>query len=137
VPAVARGDRDDEAQVRIDHALLGGEIAALDALREGDLLGGCQERVAPDLGEEEVERVGRARKLARVEGDVAGLGVLLLLVRAVLGEQRLDFGGQGGVDRCSFRSRSGASGFAPVGASTSARSEGGRGRSAQLQPPID
>jgi hypothetical protein len=35
---VAAGVRDDEAQVRVDHALLGLEVAALDALGELDLL---------------------------------------------------------------------------------------------------
>src|SRR5204862_944376 len=39
-PAVALGDRDDEAEVGLDHAALGDGIAALDLLRERDLLGG-------------------------------------------------------------------------------------------------
>ena len=50
-------DRDDQAQVRVDHALLGLEVAALDRLRQLDLLVGAQQRVAPDLVEEQLERV--------------------------------------------------------------------------------
>src|SRR2546430_3396167 len=38
--AVPLGDRDDEAQVRLDHLLLREMLPALDALRELDLLGG-------------------------------------------------------------------------------------------------
>ena len=51
-------DRDDQAQVRVDHALLGGDVALLDPLGELDLLGGGQQRVAADLVEEELQRVG-------------------------------------------------------------------------------
>ena len=36
--AVVLGDRDDQAQVRLDHLLLGVEVAALDPLGEVDLL---------------------------------------------------------------------------------------------------
>ena len=36
--AVVLGDRDDQAQVRLDHLLLGVEVTALDPLRELDLL---------------------------------------------------------------------------------------------------
>jgi hypothetical protein len=57
VALVALGDVDDEAQVRLDHPVLGGEVAALDAAREPDLLGGGQERRARDLGEEVLEAV--------------------------------------------------------------------------------
>ena len=55
---VLLGDRDDQAQVRVDHALLGGEVAALDALGELDLLARRQQPVAADLVEEELQRVG-------------------------------------------------------------------------------
>ena len=59
-------DRDDEPQVRVDHAVLGGEVAALDALGEVDLLGRRQQPVAADLVEEELQRVGRdGRELRR------------------------------------------------------------------------
>jgi hypothetical protein len=58
-------DRDDEPQVRVDHALLRPEVALLDPLRELDLLVGRQERIAPDLVEEELEGIGgRHRQLA-------------------------------------------------------------------------
>ena len=56
---VLLGDRDDEAQVRVDHAVLGGEVAALDPLGEVDLLVGREQPVAADLVEEQLQRVGR------------------------------------------------------------------------------
>ena len=55
---VALRDRDDQPQVRVDHPLLRLEVAALDALRELDLLLLGQERPAPRLVEEELQRVG-------------------------------------------------------------------------------
>ena len=57
--AVALGDRHDEAEVRVDHALLGCPVATLDALRERDLVGGGEQLVAADLRQEQAERVGR------------------------------------------------------------------------------
>ena len=57
--AVVLRDRDDEAEVRLDHPLLRLGIAALDALRQLDLLRRRQERVAAGLAQEELERVGR------------------------------------------------------------------------------
>ncbi len=39
---------------------LGDQVAALDALGERDLLGRRQELVAPDVGQEELEAVGRS-----------------------------------------------------------------------------
>ena len=74
-PAVALGDRDDEPQVRLDHAALGGQVAALDRLRERDLVGGGQQLVAADVGQEELQAVGRADE--RV-GSVGGDGLLRL-----------------------------------------------------------
>ena len=65
VTLVLLRDRDDEAEVRVDHPVLRPLVAALDLLRELDLLGGGQQRVAPGLVEEELERVGRHR------GDLA------------------------------------------------------------------
>ena len=56
--AVVLGDRDDEAEVRLDHLLLGERIAALDPLRERDLLGGGQQVVPPGLAQEELQRIG-------------------------------------------------------------------------------
>jgi hypothetical protein len=52
-------DRDDQAKVRLDHLLLGAVVAALDPLRELDLLRSGQERHLADVLEEELERVGR------------------------------------------------------------------------------
>ena len=85
-PAVALGDRDDEAEVRLDHHALRDRVAALDALRERDLLGGREQLVAADVGEEQLEAVGRA-------GDGAGLVLLLgglLLVGVGFGLGDLD-----------------------------------------------
>ena len=55
--AIALRDRDHEPEIRVDHPLLRRFVAALDRLRQGDLLG--SERVAPDLVEEEIEGAGR------------------------------------------------------------------------------
>ena len=55
--AVALGDRDDEAQVRLDHVLLGVVVAALDALGELDFLRRGQQRSGRDAVQEEVEAV--------------------------------------------------------------------------------
>src|SRR2546427_4452821 len=74
--AVALGDRHDEPQVRLDHAPLRDRVAALDRLRERDLLGGVQQLVAADVGEEELQRVGGAADLGGL--DRRGLGLLLL-----------------------------------------------------------
>src|SRR5262249_56165349 len=76
--AVALRDRDDQAQVRLDHPPLGGDVAALDRLREGDLLGRGQQLVAPDVSEEELQAVGRADQhlRLRLEGLLLGLGSL-------------------------------------------------------------
>src|SRR4051794_19585723 len=65
---VALRDRDDEAKVRVDHALLGGGVALLDALREVDLVGGGQELVPACGVHEELQRVERAGG----SGGVAG-----------------------------------------------------------------
>ena len=54
---VAPGDRDDEAQVVVDELLLGGEVAALDALGQLELRGGGEEPEAPGLPEELTHRV--------------------------------------------------------------------------------
>ena len=55
--AVALRDRNDQAQVRLDHPPLGERVAALDRLRERDFLGGREQLVAADVGQEELERV--------------------------------------------------------------------------------
>ena len=73
--AVVLGDRDDQAQVRLDHPPLGRHVAALDPLGELDLLGGGEQRVASDLAEEELQRV-RRRLDARIEVARRGGGFL-------------------------------------------------------------
>src|SRR4051812_4071443 len=57
--AVVLGDGDDEPEVRLDHLLLGIEIAALDALGEVDFLLRCEEPDLADVLQEQLERVGR------------------------------------------------------------------------------
>ena len=88
-------DRDDEAEVRVDHALLRRVVAALDALRQRDLLGGRQQLVLAHVLEEELERVGQHL------GGVGGPGGLLRsgdrvgLVRVVGGVD-----GDGAIGEC-------------------------------------
>ena len=72
--AVALRDRDDEAEIRLHHLLLGAVVAALDPLRELDLLRGGEQVDPADVLEEELEGVGR--DLLRL--DLLGDGVLLL-----------------------------------------------------------
>jgi hypothetical protein len=74
---VAAGDRDHEPQVGVDHPLLRREVASLHALRELDLLRRRQQRVAPRLLEEELERVER------------GIGLWLRLALGLLGRPQL------------------------------------------------
>ena len=76
--AVALGDRDDEAEVGLDHRLLGGVVAELDPLRELDLLRRGEERHLADVLEEELQRVGRDLRL----GGPLLLGVGLALLGA-------------------------------------------------------
>ena len=61
--AVVLGDRDDQAQVRLDHLLLGVEVAALDPLGEVDLLLRGQQADLADVLEEQLQRVGRHVRL--------------------------------------------------------------------------
>ena len=69
-PEVALGDRDDEAQVGLDHVGLGHHVAALDALGQLDLLLCGQQRHAPDRAQVEPQRVE-----AGLDGEV-DLGLL-------------------------------------------------------------
>src|SRR5580765_761901 len=57
--AVLLRDRDDKAQVRLDHLLLRAVVTALDPLRELDLLGGREQIDFADVLQEELQRVGR------------------------------------------------------------------------------
>ena len=61
VALVALRDRDDEAQVGVDHPLLGRAVAALHALCERDLVGCGQQRVPADLVQEQLQRVAGGR----------------------------------------------------------------------------
>src|SRR5207248_1154463 len=79
-------DRDDEAEVRIDHALLGRAVAALDALRQLDLLGRGQQLVPSDLVQEELERVGRLRDAGHVNRILADVDAARLQLPAQLVE---------------------------------------------------
>src|SRR4051794_11184158 len=72
---VAASVRHDQTQVRVDHPLLGGEVALLDALGQLDLLARLEQLVAARLAQEKLERVHR-----RVD-------VVLVLVR-LLGTRR-------------------------------------------------
>src|SRR4051794_11174282 len=56
---VALGDRDDEAEVGLDHLPLRAHVAALDPLRERHLLVGGEERHLADLAQIEAEGVER------------------------------------------------------------------------------
>src|SRR4051812_20602814 len=73
-PAVALRDRDDETQVRLDHAALGEAVAALDRLRERDLFVRRQQLVAADVGEEELQAVARAGPRRLHRSHRSGLG---------------------------------------------------------------
>src|SRR6185503_10631008 len=87
--AVVLCDRDDQAQVALDHPPLRLHVAALDALGELYLVGGSQKGVAPDFAQEELEGIGRrlqdlggpgrSRRLARrLLDDLDDLDVALL-----------------------------------------------------------
>ena len=93
--AVALGDRDDEAQVGLDHLLLRGLVAELDALGEADLVGGREQRHAADVLQEELQGVGRLLDggggpagaldlLGELGGAGAGLGLLQQLDAGLL-----------------------------------------------------
>ena len=108
VALVALGDRDHEAEVRVDHPLLRCRVAALDALRERDLLRRGEQRVAAGAVHEQGQRVGGAGGRPSLVDDLLGggrsedldlarveLGAKrgdLLLVEVVLDRERLDGG---------------------------------------------
>ena len=54
---------DDQAEVRVDHAVLGGQVAALDPLGQLDLLLRREQRVPARLAQEELQRVERRVRL--------------------------------------------------------------------------
>src|ERR671914_319804 len=80
VALVLLGERDDEAQVRVDHALLGLEVAALDSLRQLDLLLGREQRVAAHVAQEELQRVARHDHELVVVVGRAGRGAVAAVV---------------------------------------------------------
>src|SRR5437764_3316272 len=93
--AVALRDRDDQPEVRLDHAALRCHVAALDRLRERDLLGGGQELVAPNVREEELQAVGRPDEHVRLRlgsllVGLVGLSAALLGRLANLEADRLE-----------------------------------------------
>jgi hypothetical protein len=88
---------DDEAQVRVDHALLRRAVAALDLLGELDLLGRRQQLVLAELVHEQVERVDAAG--SGVEGEVE---TLLLALAVVLLDDRVDVSVQGELNSFSL-----------------------------------
>ena len=57
--SVVLGDGDDQSQVGLDHPLLGLHVAALDALRELDLLRSGEQLMPAGFAQEELERVRR------------------------------------------------------------------------------
>jgi hypothetical protein len=63
VALVAPGLRDDEAQIGVDHPLLGLEVTALDALGQLDLFRRCEQRVYARPAQEKLERLGGADAL--------------------------------------------------------------------------
>ena len=82
VASIALRDGDDEAQVRVDHALLGGLVATLDSLGESDLFGRGEQVVLPDLVHEQRQRVGRYGSVG-LEAEL-GLVIRLVLVLALV-----------------------------------------------------
>ena len=72
VTLVALRDRDDEAEVRVDHPLLRGSVALLDALREVHLVGGGQQLVPAGRVHEELQRVERAAGRSRAATPGSG-----------------------------------------------------------------
>jgi hypothetical protein len=88
---------DDEAQVRVDHALLRRAVAALDFLGELDLLRRREQRVPTELVHEQVQRVDAAG--GSVEGEVE---TILLALAVVLLDDRADVCVQGELNSFSL-----------------------------------
>ena len=89
--AIAVGDRDDEAQVRVDHLLLAARSPLSTRLARGTSSGRAQQPVAADLGEEELDPIS-ARAEASCASSSSGV-----IFRAML---RLDPGeGSGSAPR--------------------------------------
>ena len=96
-PRVALGDRDDQAQVGLDQLALGRHVAALDALGQGDLLHGRQQRHLADLPEVHAHRVvagGPCREVEPGDGAFPALflasGLLALVARGLVAFEDID-----------------------------------------------
>src|SRR5829696_4471324 len=90
---VALGDRDDEAQVRLDHLLLGNQVAALDALGQRDLAVGGEQLDLADRAQVQAQRI--EARLDR-EVDLRRARSIRLLVRIPDGGlESAPFGGRG------------------------------------------
>ncbi len=76
--AIALCDRDDKAEVRLDHAPFCKQVTALDRFRESDFLVSGEQFVAADVRKEELQRVARARRLVGLVHDLLGLDRLFL-----------------------------------------------------------
>jgi hypothetical protein len=90
-PQIAFRDRDDEAQVGLDHLPLGEHVAALDPLREFDLLGSGQQLDLPDRAQVEAQaveaRFDREVELRLFRAAVGGCFACLLVgADAVFGD---------------------------------------------------
>ena len=72
-PAVALRDRDNEPQVRLDHLPLRDLVAALDPLREDDLLRRRQQPMTADVGQKELQTVAGTRQPFGLIHDILGL----------------------------------------------------------------
>jgi hypothetical protein len=92
VALVALGDRDHEAEVRVDHPLLGRRVAALDPLRECDLFGCGEQLILAGAIHEQGQRVGRAGGRPGLVDDFLGgsRGEDLDLARIELSAERSD-----------------------------------------------
>jgi hypothetical protein len=73
VALVAPSLRNDQAQVSVDHSLLGRQVATLNPLGELDLLRRGEQRMRPSLTEEQVQRVGTNTLIGA--GRPPGLGI--------------------------------------------------------------
>ena len=88
--AVVLGDRDDQAQVRLDHLLLRVEVAALDPFRELDLLLRGQQSDLADVLQEQLQGI---RGHVRLQVERRGLTALAPLVGLRLGGRRCSLRG--------------------------------------------